>query len=188
MDCEKFNEYITEYEARRLTRKQELEFLHHKDVCDECNIVYNLVFNDIQIQDINYISLNSANGALLVDEQIYNDNYSNSICSSIMEKIQNIEQNSYNFKFYNIMNIVFGVLVFGALFAIMLVNKAEFYFMTDSLSNGTKQTVDNMNSGLSNAYATAIQNMEEWAIYIYIGLMVCVGISYLYSVIKTKNK
>ncbi len=167
MDCEKFNEYITEYEARRLTRKQELEFLHHKDVCEECNLVFNLVFNDSQIHDISYMTAPSLN----------NDTIVNEYCCSIMEKIQKIEQKSYNFKFYNMMNIVFGVIIFGLIFSLMFIKRDDFYFMTN-----------NFFSGITHVSNSAVNSVEQCAMYLYIVLFVVIAVTYLFSVFKNKNK
>ncbi len=188
MDCEKFNEYITEYEARRLTKKQELEFLHHKDVCEECNIVYNLVFNDSQIHEISYMAVGDTDGGVLVSGSDFSDNYSNSFCGSIMEKIQNIEQNSYNFKFYNIMHIAFGVLMFGLFFIVMFLNKQEFYLLTNSLFDGTRHTLDLVSLSISNVSNHAINSVEQCAIFLYVLVVVSVAIGYLYSIFKTKSK
>ncbi len=184
MDCEKFNEYITEYEARRLTRKQELEFLQHKDVCEECNLVFNLVFNDTKVNDISYMYAQNTDGDLLIEET----NYSDSICCSIMEKIQNIEQNSYNFKFYNMMSIVFGVITFSVLFTIMFLKKDDFYFMTNNIVNGTKNTVHSMNIGINNVSNTAINTFEQCIFFLYVLLIVGIIVTYLYNLFKKENK
>ncbi len=188
MDCDKFNDFITEYEARRLTKKQELEFLHHKDVCEECNVVFNLVFNDSQIDEINFMSVNNVECGVLVKDYEYSNNSNNSICSSVMEKIQNIEQNSYNFKFYNIMNIVFGVIVFGLIFILMFINKDEFYFMTNNFTSGTQNTVDTMSLGLWHVSNSAVNSVEQCALYLYVILIVCISVGYLYKFIKSINK
>ncbi len=184
MDCEKFNEYLTEYEAKRLTRKQELEFLQHKDVCEECNVVFNLVFNDSQIQNISYNAVQSTDGSIMVD--VYN--YENSMCCTIMDKIQNIERNSYNFKFYNIMHIVFGVITFGLIFTVMFIKKEDFYFMTSHIFKGTTNTIVNMNSGISQLSNHAVNSVEQCALYLYIVLLVAMASTYLFSVFKTNNK
>ncbi len=180
MDCEKFNEFITEYEARRLTRKQELEFLHHKDVCEECNMVFNLVFNDSQIQSVNYVLAQGSNCELIVDDNDY--------CCSIMEKIQNIEQKSYNFKFYNILHIVFGVVIFGLIFITMFLKKDDFYFITNNIFKGTTNTVVHMSTGLSHVSNSAINSVEQCAVYLYVLLLLAVAITYLFSIFKIKNK
>lgn len=106
MECKEFNERITEYETKMLSKKQEKEFLRHKDSCKDCGEVYNIIFSDLSKEE-------SLHDILNFDEydEILNDNCCD-LCFNVMDKIKDMDSLHYNFKVYNALNIFFGLIAF----------------------------------------------------------------------------
>ncbi len=167
MDCNGFNDCITEYEAKRLTKKQETEFLQHKNCCEECGQVFDLVF-----------------GCDFSDIEEYNLNYDDGISISVMDKIQDIECNSYNIKLENILHIVFaGLLVTLGLFVLFTFEKGLHLF------NNRLSKISTFSDNLCNGVDSASQNFVNIYIHsvIYIFAFVLI-VSFVVTIIESVNQ
>lgn len=99
MDCKEFNDYLPEYEARKLSKNKEIEFLEHKNSCNECREIFDLVINHDNAY--NFDEFNMADSNCTIIREV------------VMDKISNMEYKGYNFKKYNIINITFGSIIIG---------------------------------------------------------------------------
>ncbi len=104
MDCYKFNELLIDFEAKKLPESLEEEFIQHKNNCSCCNSVYQLIF---EVEDINNYEY----------ETYVNDEY---ITAKVMEKIQNIDIDGYNFKFKNSIHIFFGGILMWFIYKVFI--------------------------------------------------------------------
>ncbi len=170
MDCLEFNDNITEYEARRLTKKQEDEFLEHKNNCEECRLVFEMLFGtDIEgIESTNYS----------IDDDV---------CVTVMDKIKTIEKNTGNIKLQNILHIVFGlVTVSTAIFIIVSLENS-----LRSIQQNNWNSIDNFSDSLCNAIGLASHSLTSMylhsIIYIVIAAVFIGLITTVYDAYKTRT-
>lgn len=173
MDCKTFNENITEYEAGRLSKKHENEFLEHKNSCCDCNEVYDLIFCDeiIAFDEVETIDLCTDN-----------------VCSSVMDKIQFIEKKGYNFKLYNTLYIVFGVIVSFLLLWLMTEAGRVFLQVFELSWKSTKNVLNDVNSGFGFATDNLAYAYVHSIIYIVIVFLIIAFIVTIFDNIKLKIK
>ncbi len=168
MDCIEFNEYITEYEARRLTKKQEAEFLQHKNSCPECKQIFELVFG-----------FDSEN--LEFSDFSFDDN----VCISVMDKIQTIEKNTLNIKLQNILHIFFGLLaVSTAIFALLSLESSF-----KSIQSRNWDNINNFSDSLCNAIGLASHSLTSMYIHsiIYI-IFISLFVSFIVFILENTKK
>lgn len=143
MDCKEFNDYLTEYEARKLSKSKEAEFLEHKNTCSECSEIFDLVINHDDLCNFD---------ELTVEE----NNVNNIVREIVMDKISNMEYTGYNFKKSNILNVTFGSIFIGLMAVVAIEsNKNLFLQISNSLQNGMEKLAFVFENGsvlLSNAY------------------------------------
>ncbi len=169
MDCLEFNECITEYEAKRLTKKQEQEFLEHKNSCEECKQVFELVFGNEydNIEEINFL---------------YDDN----ICLSVMDKIQDIEVNGYNIRLHNLLHLFFGAIFVSFVLFVLVVLEHGLNTLLGSYWNGLNSISDRICSGLSMASHNLASAYLHGVMYIVVIFVTIAFIGTIYDSIKRK--
>ncbi len=171
MDCTEFNEYITEYEAKRLTKKQEQEFLQHKNSCEDCREVYELVFGS-DYENFDEVGFS------------YDDN----ICVSVMDKIQHIETNGYNIKLQNLLHLFFGVVIVSLVLFVLIVLEKGLNTILGKCWVGLNSAVD----GLCNSMNIASHNLSSaylhGVIYIIIIFLFITFITTIFDFLKVKLK
>ncbi len=173
MDCRTFNDCITEYEARRLSKKQEEEFLLHKDYCEECRLVFDLVFCEEVFE---------------IDD--YEMCFDNTVYSAVMDSINDIEHEGYNFKLYNILNIVFGVIVACVLFYVV----SGFSHGHNSILSGGFNGISNVSKTFCSHIGIASNNIQHIYIKNILNIIIgCLAIGFImtvidYIIIKIRNK
>lgn len=142
MDCKKFNDYLPEYEARKLSKTKEEEFLEHKNSCNECREIFDLVINNDNVYRF--------------DELNMEGNNSISVRENVMDKISKMEYQGYNFKKHNILSITFGSIFIGLMMlAAIEFSKYPLFRLSDSLHNTIEKfssTFVNGSSLIGNAY------------------------------------
>ncbi len=164
MDCKLFNEYITEIEAKKLTKKQIEDFLNHKDVCPDCGEVYDLLFgieDNFELDEINSF-------------------HEGTISNTIMDKIQVLEHKGYNFKLYNSLNLFFGGLV--ALIVLALVFGETLQIVSHNLE--LNQVSKNVCLNIEMASTNIVDVYSQSIVYIVITFFLLCFIVTVYDYFK----
>ncbi len=169
MDCTEFNEYITEYEAKRLTKKQELEFLQHKNSCSECKEVFELVFGS-EYENIEEVRFS------------FDDN----ICVSVMDKIQNIETNGYNIKLQNLLHLFFGVVIISLVLFILIVLEKGLNTILGNCWTGLNTVSDSLCNTLDMASHSLASAYLHGVVYIVLIFIFITFITSIYDYFKLK--
>lgn len=147
MDCKEFNDYLTEYEARKLSKSKEAEFLEHKNTCSECSEIFDLVINHDNLYNFDELS-------------VEDHNVNNIVRESVMDKISHMEYTGYNFKKYNILNVTFGSIFIGLMALVAIEsNKKPFLQIANSLQTSIEKlalTFENGSVLVSNAYVQSL--------------------------------
>ncbi len=168
MDCKEFNEYITEYEARRLTKKQEDEFLQHKNSCPDCKQIFELVFgSDFEsIDDCNF-------------------SFDDNVCISVMDKIQKIEKNGYNIRLQNFLHIFFGLLTVSTVIFIILGLENSLR----SIQTSNWNSINHFSDSLCDAIGLASHSLTTMYLHslIYI-IYISIAVSFVIFLLETLKK
>ncbi len=170
MDCAEFNELITKYETNRLSAKQEMEFLAHKECCSECESVFNLIFEEDNFYDFEFSLEDNANGALAV---------------CVMDKIQTIESRGYNFKINNILNILFFSII--TMIATFMIFKVESSHLATASNGILLDTLGVFENGVI-SFRNIVRSIMSWYCdaFIYVIVLFLVAV-FIHQVNNTKN-